>query len=817
MTYRAKLKVGLLSATIFTNVALAAPAMAADAAPAAESGAESGASGGDVIIVTATRRNTTIMETPINISAIGGQDLKDQHIDDMRNLGAFTPGVTILDTGPRGAGTIVMRGLSADDTSASTANNSNSAVGMYLGEVPMYYDFKLIDINRVETLLGPQGTLYGLGTLAGAMRNMPNRPDATQFSGEVHGQVFDMAHSKDTGYNGYGVINIPLVKDHVAFRSATGYYFTPGYIDYNYLLQEPGVSLPQPGDSSNPLGTAEQQAANFKSRSDANFERTFTTRNQLAFYTDDLKAYVTYAHQRTRTDGQSSTGGGYAGEGKYEAPWRYLEPATRTGDMLSLEIEGNVHDAVNVVFVSAYTQRKTKYQADNTDLLLDLDYGYEAFPAFSSYNKSHAKEYEFTNELRLVSTFEGPLSFVGGAFWNRQHYSSNYDEYVPGFPEWANDPDNWDTALITDHSNPEYAHEYSSFVRSTNDEKGLYGEATVHFTDDLQLTGGLRYYKYNAWVNGGSYLPFWADDYATRSGSTGKDGLVYKINASWNISPELMVYGTWSTGYRIGGVNRTAPCSDEVIAIDAAGGTPAGQTLCALPNELQYGPDRTKNAEIGMRGQFLNNRLSFSLSAFHIDWDGIQLAGQTKYGAIGITVNGGKAVSKGVDFSFEARPIEGLSIRGNYSYLDAHLTEDVAGLLSVHGGDTLDALSGDRLPGSAKNKGAIGVNYDLPVGSNSVAFGWTAMYTGNVLTRVGARAGGEKLPDYWMHQANITYKTPAFDIGLYATNIFDKYAVTAVSNDLTRAGVVNDGVVSRYYGRAIAQPRTIGLQGTMRF
>ncbi len=810
MSLRVQFKAGLLCATGFTCVALASPAFADDAA-------DTTATDANTIVVSATRRDTTIMETPINISAIGGQDLQDQHIDDMRNLGAFTPGVTILDTGPRGSGTIIMRGLSADDTSASGGDNSNSAVGMYLGDVPMYYDFKLIDINRVETLLGPQGTLYGLGTLAGAMRNIPNRPDASKYSAEFHGQVFDMAHSKDTGYNGYGVVNIPIVKDKVAFRSVTGYYFTPGYMDYNYLLQDPGTSLPQPGDSSDPLGTSDEQAANFKSKRDANYERTFTTRNQLAFYGDNMQAYVTYAHQRTHTEGQSANGGGYVGEGKYESPWRYLEPATRIGDLISLEMQGNVADAVNVVFVSAYTQRKTKYQADNTDLLLDLDYGYEAFPAFSSYNKSKQKEHEFTNELRFVSTFESPFSFVAGAFWNRQHYKSNYDEYVPGFPEWANEPDNWGTSLITDHSNPEYAHEYSSYVNSSNDEKGLYGEASWHFTDDLQITGGLRYYKYTAYVDGGSYLPFWDDDYSSRSGSTSDNGLVYKINASWNISPEFMVYGTWSTGYRIGGVNRVAPCSDEVIAIDAAGGTQAGQTLCALPSELSYGPDKTKNAEIGVRGQVLDNKLSFSLSAFHIDWDGIQLAGQTKYGAIGITVNGGKAVSQGVDLSFEARPIMGLTIRGNYSYLDAHLTEGVEGLLSVHGGDTVDAEAGDRLPGSAKNKGAIGATYDLPVGDNDLVFGWTATYTGNILTRVGERGGGEKLPDYWMHQANITYKTEHYDVGLYATNIFDTYAVTGVSGDLTRAGLVNDGVVSRYYGRSVAQPRTVGLQGTVRF
>src|SRR3546814_4266683 len=99
-----------------------------------------------------------------------------------------------------------------------------------------------------------------------------------------------------------------------------------------------------------------------------------------------------------------------------------------------------------------------------------------------------------------------------------------------------------------------------------------------------------------------------------------------------------MVYGTYSTGYRIGGVNRVAPC---VLPLDET-----KQNLCALPNELGYGPDKVKNAEIGVRAQLFDKKLSFSLSAYHVGWNGIQLSGQTVNGAMGITVNGGTAVSK---------------------------------------------------------------------------------------------------------------------------------------------------------------------------
>lgn len=789
MSYRAKLKLALLSATIISGAA--APAMAQE--PQAAADAE-----GDVIVVTGTRRSTTLMETPINIAAVGAEQLAEQRIDDIRDIAAFTPGITVTDTGPRGAGSIVMRGLSASDSS-TFANNSDSAVGIYLGDVPLYTDYKLIDLERVETLLGPQGTLYGLGTLAGAVRYIPNRPDPGNFSGEAYGRVYDVAHSKGLGYVAYGVLNIPIVADAIAFRTVTGYYYDPGFIDYPYLLKEPGVSLPQPGGVDNPTGSDADKDANFAGRKDLNFERTFTSRNQLGFVNADFEAYFTYAYQQTKTQGRQATGAGVVGEGKYEAPWRYKEPAKRTSHLISLEVQGNVADVAQAIFVSAYTNKKQRSSVDVTDLLIDLDYDYELFPAFSGYTRSRGTEEQYNQEVRLVSTHGGPFSWVLGGFWNRLKTKSDYREIVPGYPAYAgiDRPDEI---------------EYASYVNSKLDEKAIFGEGSFKITPEWQVTGGARYFKYKADVIGGTALPlfqtFPAINFRSRAGTTGQDGWVWKFNSSYNFTPDLMLWGTYSKGYRIGGVNRVAPC---VLPL------PAGQNLCALPNELFYGPDKVKNAEVGVRAQLFDRKLSMSLSAYRIKWNGIQLDGQTVNGAIGITVNGGAAVSKGIDFSFDARPIPGLSIRGNYSYTDAKLTEDVPELLSVAGGDLVGVFAGDRLPGSTKNSGALGVSYDLPVGENVVTLGWTTTYTGGIYSRPGLRAGGERLPSYTMSRANITYKTDVYEIGLFANNIFDKYAITGISNDLTRRGLVNDGVISRYYAQAVAQPRVVGLEGRVKF
>ena len=165
-------------------------------------------------------------------------------------------------------------------------------------------------------------------------------------------------------------------------------------------------------------------------------------------------------------------------------------------------------------------------------------------------------------------------------------------------------------------------------------------------------------------------------------------------------------------------------------------------------------------------------------------------------------------------------------MRANYSYLDAKLTENVSELLQIRNSlnekfrpkfSEVDVFAGDRLPGSAKHSGAASVDYTVPVGANKLLFNWTATYTGDILTRVGGRGFGEKLPGYLMNRAAITYRTPQYEISLFANNIFDKYAVTGVSNDLSRFRFVNGDIISRYYARSVARPRVVGIEATHKF
>jgi iron complex outermembrane receptor protein len=795
-----------MSATMITSAMWALPVYAQQAPVADTETAD-----GDAIVVTATRRSTTIQDTPINISAIGSAELANQRINDVRGIADFTPGLTISDTGPRTTGSIVMRGLAASDVVSDGSNNDN-AMGIYLGEVPLYYDFKLIDIQRVEVLLGPQGTLYGLGTLAGAIRYIPNRPNLTEIEGEVHGRTYLEDHSSKVGYQGDGVINLPIMTDHIAFRSATGYYYSPGFIDYPLVLQNPGVSLPQAGGTGNTIGTAYN--TNLRKVKDVNFEKTFTTRNQLMFQTTpDFKAIFTYAYQQTKTNGSQSNSAGVLGTGEYENASRYLEPAKRHAHLVSLELNANLGDIADLVSTTSYTEVKTKAIGDVTDLLLDLDYDYEAFPAFSGFNSSTTKRKQFNQEIRLVSRHGGPFNWVLGGFYNNQKYNSNYFESTPGLANFYG---------VADNSNDL---EYVSYINSKVTEKAIFGELTYQITPKWQVTGGGRYFKYTSDISGALVLPLLGEpldphDVAAAGGKTSKDGAVWKFNTSYKFTPDLMVYATYSKGYRIGGPNRVAPCPNPVPVNQ--------QNACALPNEQQFGPDTTKNIELGIRAGLFDRKLTFNLAVYHIDWNGIQLNSATFYGATGITVNGGKARSQGAEFSFQARPIEGLSIQGTYSYVDAQLEEDVPNLITIRTtpGDydsrpkftQLPGLKGDRLPGSAKNSGSLGATYTYPLASGaSIVGNWTAVYRGNVLSRIGGdRTYATLIPSYVTHRASLTYQTDTYSFTLFGNNIFDKYAVTSVGNDLSRVGI-NDGVAVRYYSQSVLTPRTFGIEGRFKF
>ena len=821
MSKRMRTRLQLLSATFLAGV-IAAPVHAQQ--QTAPDAPEEQAQGLNEIEVTATRRTVSLQTAPINISALDGNSLETKRLDDVGDIGLYTPGLTVPDTGPRTANSIVMRGITSGGPGGS---NRSTAVGVYLGEIPLYVDFKFLDINRVETLLGPQGKLYGLGTLAGAIRYIPNRPNFSNLEMEAHARVYDVAHSSGVGSVFDATVNLPIVRDKVALRVTGGYYRDPGFMDSPYLVRQLGVSLPQP-DFSDPAAVA----ANLYRGKDLNDEQTYSIRAQLGFDFGWLRPTFSYIRQQTKTHGTQVNGGygatytlnangvpfpdgqcvfadcrGVLGTGKYENGGRVPQPATRKVDMFAAEIEADIGDIAQLVSATAYSVQDLYSQSDVTDLLLDLDYDYELFPAFAGTTTSNSKPKQFNQELRLVSTHGGPIDWLIGGFYNHYKSYTFSAERIPGYPEWAGiyRPDGL---------------EYISFTDTYTKEAAAFGEATWHITPKFQITGGLRYYKYKSYISGATDTPLTSggrrrtpypliqfDPARIRTGSTDDDGFVYKLNASYEFSPELFAYATYSTGYRIGGVNRVAPC---IIPL------PAGQNVCALPNELSYGPDKTRNYEVGIRFNLFDKMLQGTVDLYNIDWTNLQLGSQTANGAVGITANAGGARSRGVETTLSLN-LGKFNLSGNYTYLDAKLTKDAPGLIGgISNGFDIDgagdAYAGDRLPGSSKHAGSITAAYTVPMTDETeLDLMWSTAARSNTYSTTGLRGYGEAIPGYSTSRASITYKTPKLEVSLFVNNVFDKYAVSSVSNDYTLARS-NDGVLIRSYGYGVIQPRTMGAE-----
>ena len=191
------------------------------------------------MLVTATRRSESVQDIPINIAAFDGDLLEKREIADLADLGRNVPGMYVVDQGKRTSNQIVVRGLNLDPITASEGigNDGGEVVSTYVGDIPLYVDLTLTDMDRVEVLLGPQGTLYGAGTLGGAIRYIPHRPELDATSFEFRGSAFGLAESDDYGSSGGFTFNIAARRElRVCARTSTSTN-TPGFIDAPFLVQ----------------------------------------------------------------------------------------------------------------------------------------------------------------------------------------------------------------------------------------------------------------------------------------------------------------------------------------------------------------------------------------------------------------------------------------------------------------------------------------------------------------------------------------------------------------------------------------------------
>lgn len=748
------------------------------------------------IIVTATRRDEVLTRVPFNITAITSENITSKRMDRISDLGRWVPGLTVVNQGPRQANAVTVRGLNVTSSaSPDELNNGNGGtVATYIGDIPLYLDLKLKDIERVEVLLGPQGTLYGAGTIGGAIRYIPKKPDSTAFSSEVHARGYSLAHSSGAGFDGDVVLNVPVVEDKLALRGVFSYRDDPGFIDMPFLVQTPGVSLPDPE-----LNGA-SAADNLRTEKDVNTEKTFSTRIAARWTpTEDVDATLTYIYQQQKVGGRQISNritlNDFSDASDYVSAVRLPEPSERETNLIALEAVVDF-DWAELTSATGYGTFDQTAQRGITDFLLNFEDGFEFLPSFVGLTRELAEENRFNQELRLVSADDGPLTWIAGAFYN--HFSLDVDdrEFTPGISEFfgLNRPDNL---------------EYIQIDTVRREETALFGEITYALNDRWRVTGGLRWFDYNIESSSGFDIPLFNGDPTaifldTASNTLSDNGFTYKLNTSFDLSDTTFMYATLSEGYRVGGANAVPTCPPGPLS--------PFFNLCGLPNELEFTPDRTLNKEIGIRGTLVDGRMTAALALYHIDWTDIQVVGSTVNGFLPITTNGNDAVSQGFELSAQGLLSESLTLSGSYAYADAHLSEDAPFLV---GG--ADAFNGDRLPGTPKYQISLGLYYSTELSGGytfDAQYGMT--YTSAILTRVGERNFGESLPGYDIHQASLTLSRDNWEVSLFADNLFDQFAVTAVRGGRDNIRNVS-GIPLRFFAEFVGRPRVVGLDVRYKF
>ncbi len=814
------LKTSSTMALVAAGLTAALPAMAQDATDAEARQ--------DTIIVTATRRAESIQDIPLNIAAVGGAQIEEQGFSDIAEVLAFVPGINVVDQGGRNGNVLIVRGLNADPLGQGEGNDVGGTVATYLGEVPLFLDLRLNDMQRVEVLLGPQGTLYGSGTLGGAIRYIPNKPNFDGPTLEARADVYFREESSGISEDVGLTFNFP-VTDTFALRGSVDFLDDRGFIDYPYVVQNIGVSNPDPA--------AGNEAANFNPVKDANGQEVLSGRIAARWQPiDALDATLTYYFQNEDNEGRTTSGHrGVLATGKFESPSRVLEPNEEKSELLALEVVADLGFA-ELTSATGIGEYEENGQRDQTDLLIGLEYSYETFPTFTGFTFEDERETFFNQELRLVSTGDHRYNWIIGAFYNKNKSQAISSEFTPGFGAFS--------GLRTDLNDLEFF----SVGREELEEQAIFGEVGFDITDKWQVTGGGRLYEYTFKtadsVPGQStvFFPLFptppnipfplseVNDQLTLAVNQKFDDFLFKVNTSYTFDNGNLVYGTISEGFRIGASNGLTACPDIFVpGPQGQCGLVPGQQFGPNPgdvsqvNERDFFPDTVTNYELGVKTTSLDGNLILNGAVFYVDWADPQVSSASVNASIPITINAEGAESIGVELNGSWQLTDQFNMRGSFSYTDTQLTADVPSLIRTivpGGGFTTafeDGLDGDRLPGSPTTQFSVFGNYDVPL-SNGNALHFNAGYSwqGNVLTRTGARGSSHTLGSFGVANASIVYETDAWTLTAYANNLFDEFAETgAQSTELSNQTVL--GATVRSFQVNVLTPRTIGVRATVRF
>lgn len=741
----------------------------------------------DDVVVTATRREQSVLDVPYNISAVSGEAIEDAKMTDAAELMRGIPGVSVVDRGYRNSGVInnvLMRGINVDSNALGDyAVSSVAPVSTYINDTPVFAGFLLKDLERVEILRGPQGTLYGSGSLGGTVRYITRAPKLGVFEGAANLTGSNVNGSDSIGWGADLTLNVPL-GDTLAFRATVTRLDYPGLTDYVNLYVLDGTGAP-----SAPGGILSPDAA-YRSQEDADTVDIWFGRAALRWVPNEwFDATLTYAQQSDDIGGRRQVTRGVDGYGdaygEYENGSVQLEPSSRDVNLASLEMNVDLGFATLTSSTSHY-EHEGESVSENTGFYAKagfLSFYYNYPRPMASAERAYSDEATI-QEIRLVSQTGGDFDYVVGAFYNDNTLIVSQDSYLRGFKRW------WD--LLTGF--PSAVSGDRDFIYRRHEEftdKAIFGELTWHATDTLALTGGVRWFENEAVNNTFIDVPLYTSlsQPVTATFRSSESKALFKGNLSWAFSDDGLFYATVSEGYRRGGSNAV----------------PLSGNFAEDPRWQVYTSDSVVNYEAGVKGR--RGSLTYDAAVFYVDWEDIQLNTATPAWGFYVVQNGGKARTYGLETAIDGRPTDALHYSLGYTYTNARLSENVVSPL----GTTL-ALDGARLPGTPEHAITAAADYTWQLGGDVNLIARTSgYYQSGTRNAIGGPTFNTPLEGFQIWNVSATLARGPWAATLFVKNVFNEEGVTG---EFTEA-YMGTAPAAGYYGNGskefISLPRTIGL------
>ncbi len=779
---------------ILAAASIAAGAFALLPLPSAAQAVEGGA---DDIIVTATKRDASLQDIPFSINAQTAEMIQRSGATTIEDISRSVAGLTVQNLGP-GQSQVSIRGVSAGQV-VRDQPGVKEQVGIYLDESVVSLslftpDIDLFDLNRVETLRGPQGTLFGSGSVGGTIRYITNQPTTDGISGVVEGNV-NLVAEDDFGWHMKGAVNIPL-GDKIAAR-AVGYYTQyGGFID----------ALGEGGSVEN----------------NVNSGKRYGGRLSVAFMpTEDITVTPRIVYQKVEADGFNRQ----EVFNLFANPNTTTRPAIQLGErqqylllneafedeFLLADLTASIGlGAVTLTSVTSYVDRDILVSRDASALTgsVSVDLGYPSAAVLLPSNlRDTTKLEQFTQEVRLSSDYDGPVQWVIGGFYSNVDRTYAQRLPTPGYDAVTDAVLGAGTsAAVANGFGPDSP--YNADLPYNIKQKALFGEASYEI-GRLTATAGLRWYDFEEtrqFISGGLFA-----NGDNREDTTKSDGFNPRFLLSYKATDDLTINAQASKGFRLGGVNdplNVPLCSPSDVAI--------------FGGYQDYDDETIWNYEAGIRARGPSG-LTFAAAAFYTDIRNLQVTVDAGSCSSRVVFNVPKAHTMGIEAELGFQPFEGFTLSAAGSLIEAEFDSTV-----VDGsGNVIQGIrDGNRLPTVPEFQFAATATYEREFANGADGYiSATWQYVGNRFTQPGDQVdtprsfvsglpfGGAtgtaptvvdlRLPAYNLVNLSAGVGlSSGTDISIYATNLFDENPL--LSFDRERGGRAR-------LGFNVGQPRTIGV------